>query len=154
MPGPGLPCCDLNSDRGHPCHTDPSHAYTDPFGFTYRLCEKHYRALVGTLLRAERTRLTRRFIGLYAPAKRLRPSGPRGRAASSKATAHEQRVARRLAGLSLRQLSELVGYSRSQLQASEHGRRPVSPEVADWVRRVLDESGTVEAEVEGAPVPR
>ena len=153
MPPPPPSCCDLNSDRAHPYHGEPPHTYTDPFGFTYRLCEQHYRSLVETLLRFERTRVARRLLGLYAPAppKRLRPSGTRGRRAPLKATAQEQLVARQLAGLSLRQLAEVVGYSRSQLQASEHGRRPVSPDVAAWVRRVLDESGTVETESPDAP---
>ena len=48
------PCCDLGCDLAHPFHTTPPYTCTDAFGFTYRLCEGHYRALVVALARIRR----------------------------------------------------------------------------------------------------
>jgi hypothetical protein len=140
----GAACCDFNSDRGHPYHTTPPYTYVDVFGFGYRLCARHYQALVTGLQKAER------FRPVGAQARRAyRPLAPRSVRVpgDAVATGEEQRRARTRVGWTLRRMQDELGRGRAQVQAAECGRRPVDPEVARWVRRVLDgvDTGTEEA---------
>jgi transcriptional regulator with XRE-family HTH domain len=120
---------------------------TGDFGFVYQVCETHYAAYWGGLRQAIRNRTKRTTavpslptMGNPRRAWRDRPKhGPH-------ATGDEQRRAREQAGWSLRRLARERSRSYSQLQSAESGRRPVDPEVAAWVRGVLDEPPSSQAE--------
>ena len=76
----GPACCDFNADRAHPYRTVPPHTYTDILGFTYRLCDRHYEALVAGLARARAARphgavFNRRRDRRAGPGRILAPEG-------------------------------------------------------------------------------
>ncbi len=132
------PCCDLGDGDGAPEFLGEVFGWADPFGFRFRLCRMHYENLVRVLARADGVC---RPDGLtLAPELPRRPTGHRRAAPAGalEATADELRRAREQAGWSLRQLARAMDCSRSQLQAAEHGGRPVDRLVAVWVRSVLE----------------
>ena len=129
-------CCDLGTVKGTVL-APPPFRYVDSFGYAYHLCAHHYQALVAGLQKAERFR-PRTVTKARPRPRRLLPRSPR-QPGDAQATGEEQRRARRQVGWSLRRMEEEVGRSRGQLSAAENGKRPVDPDVARWVRAVLDE---------------
>ena len=134
------PCCDLGPGDGEPVFAGEVWGYVDAFGFRYRLCRDHYERLLRVFAEAEDFRMGRDWWEPDAPLRRSsghpRPAPP----GAPVATGEEQRRARLTAGWSLRQLAREMDRSYSQVQAAEHGKRPVDPVVAAWVRTVLDEA--------------
>ena len=121
------PCCDLgraDDDRDTPLPPTPRR-FRDALGFTYRLCEVHYRVLTRVLLAHERACSPRAF--------REHRAAPVVRTV----TGDDQRRARTEAGLSQRQLAALVGCTRSQVANAEQGAQAVAPVAAAWVVATL-----------------
>jgi ribosome-binding protein aMBF1 (putative translation factor) len=139
---PGAAPCDLcdKAEIGEWCR-EATRTVTDILGFVYHVCETHHASYWKGLREAVRNQTKRTTavpslptMGNPRRAWRDRPKqGPH-------ATGDEQRQARDVVGWSLRRLAKELDRSYSQLQSAESGRRPVDPEVAAWVRRVLDDA--------------
>jgi hypothetical protein len=70
-------CCELGRiDNHHPLPTN-LRLYVDPYGFTYRLCERHYLALITGLLHAEGSRRQTRPMGRAWSGRGTRPKRER-----------------------------------------------------------------------------
>ena len=86
------------------------------------------------------TRLHRWAAGVRRDAARYKPlreAEPR----SSDVTREDLARARRLAGLTQKELALRLGFGRQHLSDMEQGRRGVSQSVGEWARRVLLERG-------------
>jgi len=134
------PCCDLgraDDDRDTPLPPTPRR-FRDALGFTYRLCEVHYRVLTRVLLAHEAVGARAGYVPApeAAPRPGQRPTRAARRVAPAVSGADQAR-ARRVAGLSQRQLAVRLARSRSQLAEAEAGRRPVDPVAAAWVATII-----------------
>jgi ribosome-binding protein aMBF1 (putative translation factor) len=147
-------CCVLGEVGTPAFTTPPTRAYTDALGYTYALCEVHYRSLVTGLLKAEHSRAVRRQEGRIAPWEQRPPplrKRPRRTKDGPAATPDEQRTARELVGWSIRRLAREFGLSYQQVQGAERGKRPVDQEIASWVRRILSAEDSSLADGDRAP---
>lgn len=141
---PGAASCDfcLRAEIGEWCR-EATRTFTGDFGFVYHVCETHYTAYWGGLRKAIRNRTKRTTAVPSLPTMgNPRRAWRDPRRCGPHATGDEQRRAREAQGWSLRRLARELDRSYSQLQSAESGRRPVDPEVAAWVRRVLDGAPT------------